>query len=146
MGQMKKGMSPRVSSLIDPRQRGVEIAAGVVRTTDDYSNDPNVLYTAKRQIINELLGLDQSPRLIVQTTPIERSRVASGASIDMHGWAEPGTQITINGTAVPVADDGLFLENIPLSSRRTITVEARNQKEKKQVVRLFQPLHESSNQ
>ncbi len=146
MGQRKKGMSPRVSSLIDSRQRGVEIAASVVRTTDDYSNDPNVLYTAKRQIINELLGLDQSPRVVVQTAPIEHSRVAAGASIDVHGWAEPGTQITINGTAVPVADDGLFLENIPLSSRRTITVEARNQKEKKQVVRLFQPLHESSNQ
>ena len=49
-------------------------------------------------------------------------------------------------TDIPVADDGLFLENVPLSSRRTITVEARNQKEKKQVVRLFQPWHELSDQ
>ncbi len=145
MSQVKRGMSPRVSSLLDPRQRGVEIAARVVRTADDYSNDPNALYAAKRQIIDELLGLDRSPRLIVQTNPIEHSRVAAGASIDVHGWAEPGTQITINGTAVPVADDGLFLENVPLSARRTITVEARNQKEKKQFVRHFQPLHESSN-
>ena len=80
MGQMKKGMSQRVAALLDPRQRGVEIAARVVGTADDYSNDPNALYAAKRQIIDELLGLEQSPRLIVQTHPIEHSRVAAGAA------------------------------------------------------------------
>jgi len=140
--QMKKAMTERISALIDPAQRGVEIAASVVRTTADYSNDPNVLYAAKRQLIDEILGLDQSPRLIVQTTPIEHSRVADGAAIDVHGWVEPGTRITINGTEIPVADDGLFLENIPLSSRRTITVEARSQTAKKQAVRRFLPLPE----
>ena len=140
--QMQKGMSQRVSALIDPSQRGVEIAAGVVRTTDDYSNDPNVLYAAKRQIIDESLGLDQSPRMMVQTNPIEHSRVADGASIDVHGWVEPGARITINGTDIPVADDGLFLENIPLSSRKTITIDARSPHARKQAVRRFLPLHE----
>jgi hypothetical protein len=142
--QMKTGMSQRASSLIDPASRGIEIAASVVRTTDDYSNDPNVLYVAKRQIIDEILGLDQSPRMIVQTNPREHSRVADNAAIDVHGWVEPGTRITINGTEVPVADDGLFLENVPLSSRRTLTIEAQNQNAKKQVVRHFQPLYESA--
>jgi hypothetical protein len=140
--QMKKTMTERVSALIDPSQRGVEIAASVVRTTDDYSNDPNVLYAAKKQIIDEILGLDESPRLMVQTTPIEHSRVADGSSIDVHGWVEPGTRITINGTDIPVANDGLFLENIPLSSRRTITVEARTQNARQQAVRRFLPLPE----
>ena len=142
--QMKAGMSQRASSLIDPASRGIEIAASVVRTTDDYSNDPNVLYAAKRQIIDEILGLDQSPRMLVQTNPREHSRVADNAAIDVHGWVEPGTWITINGTEVPVADDGLFLENVPLSSRRTLTIEARNQNAKKQVVRHFQSLYESA--
>jgi len=140
--QMQKGMSQRVSALIEPSQRGVEIAAGVVRTTDDYSNDPNVLYAAKKQIIDELLGLDQSPRMLVQTNPIEHSPVADGAAIDVHGWVEPGTRITINGTEIPVAEDGLFLENISLSSRKTITVEARSPSGKKQAVRRFLPLPE----
>jgi hypothetical protein len=135
-------LAERVAALIEPSQRGVEIAAHVVRTTADYSNDPNVLYAAKRQIIDEILGLDQSPRLLVQTTPVEYSRVADGASIDVHGWVEPGTRITINGTDIPVADDGLFLENIPLSSRRAITIEARRQNAKKQAVRHFLPLPE----
>jgi hypothetical protein len=140
--QMKKAMTERVAALIEPSQRGVEIAAGVVRTAADYSNDPNVLYAAKRQTIDEILGLDQSPRLLVQTSPIEHSRVADGASIDVHGWVEPGTRITINGTDIPVADDGLFLENIPLSSRRTITIEAHRQTARKQAVRRFLPLPE----
>jgi hypothetical protein len=142
--QMKKEMSPRVASLIEPSQRGVEIAASVVRTADDCTNDPNVLYAAKRQVIDEILGLDQSPRMIVQTNPMEHSRVAEGASIDVHGWVEPGTRITINGTDVPVAEDGLFLENVTLSSRRTITIEAQQRNAKKQVVRHFLPLHESA--
>ena len=142
--QMRSGMSGRVSALVEPSRRSLEIAASVVRTTADYSNDPNVLYAAKRQIIDELLGLDRSPRMIVQTTPLERSRVADGASIDVHGWAEPGTRITINGAVVPVADDGLFLENISLSSRKTITIDARQENAKKQVVRHFQSLHESA--
>ena len=140
--QMKKAMTERVSALLDPSQRGVEIAARVVRTTADYSNDPNVLYAAKRQLIDEILGLDQAPRLMVQTTPIESARVADGAAIDVHGWVEPGTRITINGTDIPVADDGLFLENIPLSSRRTITLEARSRTARKQAVRRFLPLSE----
>jgi len=143
--QMKGGMSQRVSSLIDPARRGVEIAASVVRTTDDYSNDPNVLYAAKRQIIDEILGLDQSPRIVVQTNPMEHSRVADNAAIDVHGWVEPGTRITIDGTEVPVAEDGLFLENVSLSSRKTITIEARQQNAKRQIVRHFQSLRESAN-
>lgn len=142
ISQMKKGMSPRASALIEPSRRGVEIATSVVRTADDYSNDPNVLYAARRQILDEILDLDRSPRLIVQTNPPEQSRVADNAAIDVHGWAEPGTRITINGTEVPVAEDGLFLENVSLPSRRTITVEARQQNARKQIVRRFQPLHE----
>ncbi len=68
--------------------------------------------------------------------------MADGAAIDVHGWVEPGTRITINGTDIPVADDGLFLENIPLSSRRTITIEARGPDARKQAVRRFLPLPE----
>ena len=51
-------------------------------------------------------------------------------------------RITINGTEVPVAEDGLFLENVSLPSRGTITVEARQQNARKQIVRHFQPRRE----
>jgi hypothetical protein len=138
--QIKSSLSPRVAALIEPTRRGIEIAAEVVRTTADYSNDPNVLYAAKSRIIREILALDQSPRVLVQTTPLEHSRVANGASIDVHGWAEPGTRILVNGTELPVAEDGLFLENVSLSSKQTLTVEARGEKASKQITRHFATL------
>jgi len=138
--QMKAGMSNRVASLIEPSQRSVEIATNVVRTTADSSNDPNVLYAAKRQVIRELLDLDQSPRVIVQTNPMEHTPVAGNAAIDVHGWAEPGTRIVVNGRDIPVAEDGLFLENVSLS-KQTIIIEARNEKVGKRITRRFEALH-----
>jgi len=115
----------------------------VVRTTADFSSDPNVLYTAKRQIIREILDLDQSPRVIVQTNPIERSRVANDAAIDVHGWAEPGTRITVNGRDTPVAEDGLFMESVS-PSKLMIVVEAKNEKASRRITRRFEALHESA--
>ena len=141
--QMKGTMSQRVSSLIEPSRRSHEIAASVVRTTADYSDDPNVLYTAKRQIIREVLDLDQSPRVIVQTNPMEHSRVANDAAIDVHGWAEPGTRITVNGKDAPVAEDGLFMESVS-PSKLMIVVEARNEKASRRIVRRFETLNESA--
>ncbi len=141
--QMKNAMSPRVSSLIEPSQRSLEIAASVVRATADYSNDPNVLYAAKGQVIREILDLDQSPRVIVQTNPMEHSQVANDASIDVRGWVEPGTRITVNGRDLPVAEDGLFMENVRPSSGLTVVIEARNEKAGKRVTRRFEALRES---
>ncbi len=142
--QMKNAMSPRVSSLIEPSQRSLEIAASVVRTTADYSNDPNVLYAAKRQVIREILDLDQSPRVIVQTTPMEHSQVANDASIDVRGWVEPGTRIAVNGRDLPVAKDGLFMENVRPSSGLAVVIEARNEKANKRITRQFEALREST--
>ena len=138
--QMKGSMSPRVSSLIEPTRRAVEIASRVVRTVGDYSNDPNVLYDARRQILEEILDLDKPPRVIVQTNPEEYSRVAGDATIDVHGWAEPGTRIAINGTDVPVAEDGLFMENVRVSRQNTIVVEAKGPQSGKRLVRQFRRL------
>ncbi len=135
--RLRNDMSPRVASLIDPARRGIEIASNVVRTTADYSNDPDVLCAARRQIVQELLDLDQSPRVIVQTNPPEHSRVASDASLDVHGWAEPDTRITIDRTEVPVAGDGLFLENVRLSREHTVVVEAVHQKATRRITRRF---------
>ena len=81
--------------------------------------------------------------MIVQTNPMEHSRVASDASLDVHGWAEPGTRITINGMAVPVADDGLFMENVRISRRQTVVVEATGQDAAKRIERQFGTLYES---
>lgn len=141
--QMKADMSDRVSSLIEPSRRSQEIAASVVRTPDDYSNDPNVLYAARRQLLQEIIDLDRSPRVIVQTNPLEHSPVARGAAIDVHGWAEPGARITVNGRDIPVDSEGLFMDNIGLSAEQTLTVEARKDGATKRMVRQFAAVRES---
>lgn len=135
--QVRAKLSPRVAELIQPSQRGVEIAAQVVRTYGDYERDPRVLYAARRQAIEETLDLDRSPRLIVQTTPRELSEVFNDASVDVHGWAEPGTTVKLNGNAVPVAADGLILEDVRPSREGTVTIEAERGGVKKTVVRTF---------
>lgn len=140
IAKIKAGLSDRLS-IIEPSRRGVEIASQVVRSFDTYNKDPNELYAAKKQIIDELLNLDKSPGVIVQTNPLEHTPVGNDCAIDLHGWAEPGTKITVGGRAIPVAPDGLFMENVPLSRDNTIVVTAENGDAKKVIVRSFEVLY-----
>lgn len=135
--QLRATLSPRVAELIEPTRRGVEIASQVVRTYTDYSRDPEVLYAARRQAIEETLGLEASPRVILQTNPPEHSTVANDCTIDVYGWAEPGSRLKIGGREAPVAPDGLFQENARPSRDGTITVEAENAQGRKTLQRKF---------
>ncbi|MGA2865034.1 MAG: DUF4091 domain-containing protein [Verrucomicrobiota bacterium] len=137
IARIKATLNGRVAALIDPRRRGVEIASQVIAAYYDYTRDPEVLYHARRQAIEEVLALEQSPRVLLQTNPLEHSPVATGCAIDAHGWAAPGTLITINGQPVPVAADGLFLAQLSPSSEGTIVLEAQDQTGKKRLVRHF---------
>ena len=71
--RFRASLPARVAAFIDPRQRGVEIASRVVADYYQHTGDPEVLYRARRQAIEETLALDQSPRVLVQTTPFEHS-------------------------------------------------------------------------
>ncbi len=140
ISKIKAGLSERLS-MIEPSRRGVEIASRVVKTMSDHSNDPHALYAAKRLILEELLDLDRAPRVLVQTHPPENTAVGSGCSIDLYGWAEPGTEITVQGAELPVAEDGLFMENVRLSRDNAIIVRAEHEKGKKTIIRSFEPLN-----
>lgn len=137
IARIRAELSPRVAELIEPRRRGVEIAGQVVRTYTDYSRDGEVLYAARRQAIEETLSLDASPRVILQTDPPEHSTVANDCGIDIHGWAEPGSRVKINGQETPVAPDGLLLAQARPSAEGTITVELENDKGRKTLQRKF---------
>lgn len=134
---VKAKLAPRVAELIEPTQRSVEIASQVVPAYDQCQRDPQVLYAARRQAIEETLGLEVAPRVILQTTPLEHSAVANNGHLDVRGWAEPGTTIKINGRATEVAADGLFLEQVPPSREGTITVLAEKGPARKTLVRKF---------
>ena len=139
--KIKDTLSERVSTMIEPSRRGVEIASQVVKTMSKYNKDPEKLYAAKKQVIDELLDLDRPPRLIVQTNPLEHTTIANDCAVDVFGWVEPETKIVINGRELPVLSDGLFMENIRLSRNNTIVVEAENEKGKKTIVRSFEVMY-----
>ena len=128
-------------SMIEPYRRPVEIASQVVKTMNVYTKDPDALYTAKKQIINELLDLDAAPQLIVQTNPLEYTTVANDCAIGLLGWAEHGTKVVVNGRELPLSSEGLFMENVRLSRDNTIVVEAEHKKGKKTLVRSFEVLY-----
>jgi hypothetical protein len=140
ISKIKAGLGKRLS-IIEPSRRSIEIASRVVKTMDTYSKNPGTLYDVKKQIINELLDLDITPRIIVQTNPPEHSTVANDCAIDVFGWAEPGTKVIVNGRSLPLSDDGLFMENVGLSRDNKIVVEAEHEKGKKKIVRFFEVLY-----
>lgn len=139
--KIKDTLAERVSTIIEPSRRPVEISSRVVIAINEYDTNPATLYSAKKQIIDELLDLDKSPQLIVQTNPLEHSTIANDCAVDVFGWVEPQTKIVVNGRELPAASDGLFMENISLSRDNTIVVEAENKKGKKTVVRSFEVLY-----
>ncbi|MBU6400006.1 MAG: DUF4091 domain-containing protein [Verrucomicrobia bacterium] len=135
--QIQATLAPRVAALINPRQRGVEIASQVVADFQEHTRRPDVLYAARRQVVEETLALGSAPRVLLQTIPLEHSPVARGCVIEVHGWAEPGTVMTANDQPVPVAADGLFLAQIAPAADGRIVVEARRERGAKRLVRQF---------
>jgi hypothetical protein len=77
---------------IDPKQRSKEIASQVVKDLLNHSDDPDALYGAKKEIINELLEFNSDPKIYVQTNPPVNATAVKERSylVEIFGWAEPG--------------------------------------------------------
>lgn len=124
---------------IDPKQRSKEIAGSVVMSLVEHSEDPEVLYRAKKEIIKELMKFETSPRIYVQTDPVVNTTLTDQSSVAVYGWTEPGTKIVVNGKELPVSNQGLFLEQFGLSPEdNKISVEASNSSGSKKIVREFE--------
>jgi hypothetical protein len=125
-------------SWIDPRQRGVEIVSRAVKNFAERTKDPSVIYSAKRELIGEILDFNKAPRIYVQTNPLAGTELTSGSAVEVFGWAEPGTKIIINRKEIPVNVDGLFLEQFGLNAKNNrITVSAVRSENSKVIVREF---------
>jgi len=123
---------------IDPSQRGKEIANAVVMSFAAHTGDPHVLYQAKREIIREILELDTSPKIYIQTDPVVNTAMTNRSTVAVLGWTETGTRITVNGKELPVREDGLFLEQFHLSPENSrITVQAVHPGGSKEIIREF---------
>lgn len=125
-------------SWINPTLRGKEISGQVIKSFVERSNDPKVLYKAKLDVIKELINFDSDPKIYLQTDPLEGSELTNRSSVEVFGWAEPGTKIRINGESFNVSDQGLFLGKISMSPRLPqIRVQAISEKGTKEIIRNF---------
>lgn len=125
-------------SWIDPKQRSKEIAGQVVMSFLDRTNDPQVLYQAKKDVIRELLEFNNSPRIYVQTDPVVNSTITSQSSVIVEGWTEPGTKIIVNGQELPVSKQGCFMEQFLMSpEENNIKVQASKANVSREIIRHF---------
>ena len=125
-------------SWIDPKQRSKEIAGRVVISLLKHTNDSQTLYEAKKEVIKELLDFDVSPRVYVQTDPLENMSMTDHTTVAVYGWTEPGTKIVINGKEIPVDNRGLFLDQFTMSPEKNkIIIIATGKDGEKEIVRSF---------
>jgi len=125
---------------IDPKQRGKEITGSVVKDFLKHSDDPQVLYQAKKEVIQEILEFDTSPKIYVQTNPRVNFTAVKERSylVEVFGWAESGTKVIVNGEELTLDEQGMFLRNLKLSREdNSVIVEAGNEQGTKRIVREF---------
>ncbi len=123
---------------IDPKQRGKEIAGKVVVSLAKYTNDPRVLYDAKRKIISELLDFDKGAAAYVQTNPPEYSTLTDGSSVEVFGWTAPNSKISVNEKEIPVDKYGFFGDKFSVSKVDShIRIKVRNARGSREIIRDF---------
>ena len=125
---------------INPRQRSEEITGFVVQNLLEHSDDPEILYKSKKEIINELSDINTSPRTYIQTNPPINHSVVKERSylVEVFGWVEPGAKVDINNEEVPVDANGLILWNLKLSTAgNEVVVKVTKDQKEKTIIRRF---------
>lgn len=124
---------------LNPAQRGIELAARVIPAMNRFTQDPDLLYAVKRQVAGEIMALETGPRLVVQTWPAEGSSlIFSPANVDLRGWVEPGSTVSIDGREILVEADGSFVANLSLRpDRASVRIQARKGEAVREVTRTF---------
>lgn len=125
--KFKKEIGPE-GSWINPQQRGVELASKVISSMTTFTRDPDVLYTTKKEILQEILDFNTHPKLYVQTYPFANSKVTLGpVLVEITGYAEPGSIVFVNDkdiTKTNVTKEGVFriaIEVTPENNKIKIT-------------------------
>ena len=122
---------------IDPKQRGKEIVSQVAMGLKEHTDDPEFLNKAKKDAIHEIMEFNSSPRIFVQTNPIEHGTIINRSPVELLGWAEPGTEISVNGDNLPVAKDGLFMERYLIYVGEKLEIKAKSSIGERVITRVF---------
>jgi hypothetical protein len=122
---------------INPAQRSKEIIANVAMGLKEHSDDPAVLYQAKKEVIRELTQFNSSPMIYIQTNPVEHGTIINRSVVELLGWVEPSTTVLVNGKELPVTREGLFLERYLIFVGEKLVIKATNSKGEKTLTRVF---------
>ena len=127
------------ANFIDENQRSDEICRMVIRSFTEYETDPKKLRDALKLLSQEITDLDQSPLVLVKTTPQAETEVASGPILILvRGIAEKGSSIKINGVNIKTDPDGTFFGHAFVYDKNpNVIVEVELNGKKKQIVRHF---------
>ncbi|MHC4405686.1 MAG: glycoside hydrolase domain-containing protein [Planctomycetota bacterium] len=128
------------AACIDARRRAMELCRRVVPRIADTQLDPRRIVAARRAVADEIISLEQSPLLLVQTEPAAGATLVNGPiAVEVRGVVKPGSTVKVGGRAVEVRPDGTFAcLGRPAGENDEITIEAEHNDNKKTAVRRFQ--------
>lgn len=124
-------------SWIEPAQRGKEIVSQVATNLVRHSTDPEVLYRAKKDLINELLDFGNSPMVYIQTNPMEHENIINRSIVELCGWVEPGSVVSVNSQKLPVAYDGLIMGRFIIYTGGKLEITVTKDNKTKKLIREF---------
>jgi len=136
ISSLKDSLGSRFS-WIDPTQRSKEIITRVAMGLKEHTEDPVIFYRAKKEIIKELMDFNTSPRIYIQTSPSEHGKLINRSVVELLGWTEPGTEITVNGAKLAVNNYGLFMERYLIYVGGKLVITAKNGTNEKTLIRTY---------
>ena len=124
---------------IDPRQRPLELARRVVPELGCVTRESSVIWQTRKLIADEIEALEQPPLGLLVTQPPEGTTLIHGPiNLEVRGVVETGTEVLVNGTRIPVRDDGWFgCRAVPRGERGEVRVEFHKDNHTKTMTRYF---------
>jgi len=127
------------ASFLYPAQRVQEFVARVAPDAIYYSRDPRTLRDLRHAIGREIDELNDSPLLLVQTSPPEGTELGAGpATVIVRGITDPGAEVTVNRREIKPDTRGYFAAHIMLSpDKPDIRIVAESSGSRREIKRKF---------
>ncbi|MGQ9610456.1 MAG: glycoside hydrolase domain-containing protein [bacterium] len=136
--EVKKKLG-NVADFIDENQRSDEVCRSIINSFTKYETDPEKLRMARETLAKEITEIDQSPLVLLKTTPQAETEVVSGPILILiRGIAEEGSTMKMQGGKIVTNTDGTFFGHAFVwEGSPNVIIEIEKGGKKKQIVRHF---------
>lgn len=127
------------ANFIDENQRSDEICRMIIRSFTEYETDPKKLRETLKLLVQEIIEIDQSPLVLVKTTPQAETEVVSGPILILvRGIAEKGSSVKIQGVNMKADQNGAFAGHAFVYEKNpNVIIDVELNGKKKQIIRHF---------